>query len=212
MRRQKSLASSQGDRLDRQHHMQALAAGGLDEAFELEVAQPLPHLARGGDHILPFDAGAGIEIEHQAVGVFQIGRWSSRGRGSPARRPAPARPGPRRSSTAIDLSPSSGTSFRCFASMPAEACFWKKHCPLAPSGQRTSASTRPATCGRIQSQTCGVVFGQHLLGDAGVFPIDPVGMGERRRRQPATGLATCAGSLPCRSWPATSAAAPPALS
>ena len=54
--------------------MQALAAGGLDEAFELEIAQPLPHLAGGGDDILPFDAGARIEIEHQAVGLFQIGR------------------------------------------------------------------------------------------------------------------------------------------
>ena len=30
-----------GRGLDRQHHMQALAAGGLHEAFELEFAQPL---------------------------------------------------------------------------------------------------------------------------------------------------------------------------
>ena len=51
--------------------MQALAAGGLDEAVEIEIAKPLPHLAGTRDHILPFDAGAGIEIEHQAVGVFQ---------------------------------------------------------------------------------------------------------------------------------------------
>ena len=40
-----------------------------------------------------------------------------------------------------------------FSLEPAEACFWKKHWPAVPSGQRTSASGRPTTCGAIQSQT-----------------------------------------------------------
>ena len=42
---------------------------------------------------------------------------------------------------------------RFFSVSPAEACFWKKHSPLVPSGQRTSASGRSTTCGAIQSHT-----------------------------------------------------------
>ena len=38
---------------------------------------------------------------------------------------------------------------RFFSVSPAEACFWKKHCPWSPSGQRTSASGRSTTCGAI---------------------------------------------------------------
>ena len=32
---------------------------------------------------------------------------------------------------------------------PAVACFWKKHCPSMPSGQRRSASGRLTRCGAI---------------------------------------------------------------
>ena len=60
---------------ERRHHMQALAAGGLAEADEAELLQPLAHFARGIDDVVEGQARAGIEIEDQ-----------------PARR-LPARPG-----------------------------------------------------------------------------------------------------------------------
>ena len=54
----------------------------------------------------------------------------------------------------------------------------RSSCSPTPSGQRSSASGRPTTCGAIQSPDLGVVVGQPLLGDAGVRPVDAVGMGE----------------------------------
>ena len=59
------------------------------------------------------------------------------------------------------------------------ACFWKKHCPAAPSGQRNSAIGRPTTCGRIHFQMRGIELGEVALADLGVFPIDAVGMRQR---------------------------------
>ena len=51
--------------------MNALAAGKLDEAFELFRLQPVARLARRGDDLFPADALARIEIEHDAVADFQ---------------------------------------------------------------------------------------------------------------------------------------------
>ena len=51
--------------------MQALAAGGLHEAFQLQRRQPAPHVVRGVDHALPRHVVAGIEIDGDAVGQFR---------------------------------------------------------------------------------------------------------------------------------------------
>src|SRR5581483_3106995 len=61
-----------GRGLDRRHHVQALAAGGLDEARQLDALEPGPHLARRGDDVGEVHAGPGIEVEHQAVGAAEI--------------------------------------------------------------------------------------------------------------------------------------------
>ena len=47
--------------------MQTLAAGELNEAFEIERIQALAHIARRRHHGGPIDALARIEIEHDAV-------------------------------------------------------------------------------------------------------------------------------------------------
>ena len=51
--------------------MQALAAGGLREALQLQGRQPAPHIVRGVDHALPRHVVAGIEIDGDAVGQFR---------------------------------------------------------------------------------------------------------------------------------------------
>src|SRR4029079_12941312 len=48
---------------ERGHHMQALAAGGLDEAFETQFLETLPDLDGAGDGLLPRHILAWIEIE-----------------------------------------------------------------------------------------------------------------------------------------------------
>ena len=105
---------------------------------------------------------------------------SSRGRGFPARRPAPATTRP------CDARRPRSTCRR----RPARAADALRRCrrrrasgrSIARLRRRGSAPARArgrSTCGRIQSQTCVVVFGQHLLGDAGIVPIDAVGMAQR---------------------------------
>ena len=51
--------------------MQALAAGRLHEALELQRRQPAPHVVRGVDHALPRHVVAGIEIDGDAVGQLR---------------------------------------------------------------------------------------------------------------------------------------------
>jgi hypothetical protein len=59
-----------GRAVGRQHHVQALAAGGFHEALELQVGEPFAQLARRAVHGRPRQVLAGIEIEHDPVAVF----------------------------------------------------------------------------------------------------------------------------------------------
>ena len=52
--------------------MQALAAGGLHEAFEALRFEPVLHFQRPGDDFLPFDTLARIEIEDDPVGLLEL--------------------------------------------------------------------------------------------------------------------------------------------
>ena len=57
-------------------------------------------------------------------------------------------------STAMTSCSLASTAWRSGESFTLSAiCFWKKHWPLVPPGQRTNASGRSTTCGAIQSQT-----------------------------------------------------------
>ena len=59
---------------------------------------------------------------------------------------------PSRFSTAMICRRLRSMTVRRFASInPAEACFWKKHSPAVPSGQRNRLSGRFTTCGAIHS-------------------------------------------------------------
>ncbi len=53
--------------LDRDDHVQALAAGGLDEADEPELGERAAHVARRCDHLGEAEALARIEVEDDAV-------------------------------------------------------------------------------------------------------------------------------------------------
>ena len=57
---------------ERRHHVQAATAGGLHEAREGEAFQRRPDQPRRGDDRRPLDGGAGIEVEHDAVGSLQV--------------------------------------------------------------------------------------------------------------------------------------------
>ena len=51
--------------------MQTLAAGGLEEALESEVLEPVAKRPRRRDHLAPRHVVAGIEVEHQAIGLLE---------------------------------------------------------------------------------------------------------------------------------------------
>src|SRR3546814_2782516 len=60
-------------RSDRHDHVQALAAGQAHEGPQSGAPQPVARLARGGHHIRPAQAFAGIEGEHHPVGPLRDG-------------------------------------------------------------------------------------------------------------------------------------------
>ena len=53
-------------------HVQALSPGCLDVAFNTEVFQPLAHIPRRADNMAPFQALAGVQIENERIGMFDI--------------------------------------------------------------------------------------------------------------------------------------------
>src|SRR5260221_124731 len=52
--------------------MQALAAGKLDEALQIDGGEPLAHVARGCNDVGPVDAVARIDIADDAVANIQM--------------------------------------------------------------------------------------------------------------------------------------------
>src|SRR6266849_4057899 len=52
--------------------MQALAAGKLDEALQIDGGEPLAHVARGCNDVGPVDAVARIDIEDDTVAKVQM--------------------------------------------------------------------------------------------------------------------------------------------
>src|SRR5258708_12081184 len=52
--------------------MQALAAGKLDEALQIDGGEPLAHVGRGCNDVGPVDAVAGIDIEDDTVAKVQM--------------------------------------------------------------------------------------------------------------------------------------------
>src|SRR5258708_7436143 len=61
------------DRLpERRHDVQALAAGDIGPGREALLLQQAAEFKGGVDHERPFDAGAWIEIEHEAIGMLGV--------------------------------------------------------------------------------------------------------------------------------------------
>src|SRR3546814_11227250 len=59
-----------GVRLQRGHHVQSLAARCLEEGGRSKLFQPLAHLLRRVDHLLPLDAEAGVQHTEQPARLF----------------------------------------------------------------------------------------------------------------------------------------------
>ena len=57
---------------ERRHHVQPLAAGGLDEGGEARGLEPGAHLAGGGDDLRPGHALARVEVHHDLVGALEV--------------------------------------------------------------------------------------------------------------------------------------------
>ena len=123
---------------DRQHDVQALAAGQLDEGIASSMAASRSRISRAAATTL-------------AQGTSSPGSMSSTMRSHKSRRsmveprtctsstPAcTSDSSPSRSSTAMIWRPLPSITVLRYPprSGPAEACFWKKHCPAVPSGQR----------------------------------------------------------------------------
>src|SRR5262249_59872264 len=53
-------------------HVQALPAGKLDEALQIDGGQPLAYVARGRNDVRPGDAVAGIDVEDDTVANVQM--------------------------------------------------------------------------------------------------------------------------------------------
>ena len=60
-------------RVERRDDVDALAAGQQRKGFEAEVGKQRPKPQRGLLHALEIEADIGIEVEHQAVGIFDLG-------------------------------------------------------------------------------------------------------------------------------------------
>ena len=58
--------------VDRDHEVQALAAGGLRPTVQAFVLQQFAQPERALDDELPRNGWAGIEVEHQQVGMFDV--------------------------------------------------------------------------------------------------------------------------------------------
>ena len=57
--------------LDGDNNVEALASGGLEEAFEAEALELLADVGGAGGQRLPFDGGVGIEVDDDAVWVLE---------------------------------------------------------------------------------------------------------------------------------------------
>jgi hypothetical protein len=69
----KVFGSSQVERgLDGGDDVQALAAGELEEALEAELFEALADLGGGGGERGPGEGFVGVEVEDEAVGVFEV--------------------------------------------------------------------------------------------------------------------------------------------
>src|SRR5262249_19599354 len=58
--------------VDGQDDVQALGAGKLDEALQIDGGEPLAHVARGRNDVRPGDAVAGIDVEDDAVANVEM--------------------------------------------------------------------------------------------------------------------------------------------
>ncbi len=58
--------------LDGDDDVEAFAAGGLEEGFEAEALEVLADLGGAVGEGAPGDGGVGIEVEDDAVGVFEV--------------------------------------------------------------------------------------------------------------------------------------------
>ena len=211
--RQKSLASSHGAGRIGSTTCRPLPPVVLTKLSSFRSLQPLAHLARRGDHVVPCRRRGRDRDRTPGGWPPRDARWSSRAvdlQHAGLRQRDQAAADRRSRSTCRRRARARACS--CLSSMPAEACFWKKHCPLDAVG---AAHQRQHAAGDVRPHPVPdllVIFRQHLLGDAGVLPIDPVGMGERhagdrdrlrflRAARPVLGLGLA---------PAASAAARPA--
>ena len=167
-------------RLQRRDDVQALAAGGLDEAGEAGVLEAGADRARGVEHRAPGHALAGIEVHHDLVRVLEVVERRL--------------PGVDLERAALDEADQSGQTVdgdqRVFVVVE-----------RVVEGQDLAAETLPGVLleealalgaaraaqqrdravddeGRHARPDLGVVVGEALLGDAGVRPVDAVGMGQ----------------------------------
>ena len=172
---QKSLASSHGVGLIGSTTCRPLPPEVLTKLLSFKRVEPLAHLARGGDHVLPAGAGAGIEIEHQPVGVLAVVDGGAAGvdfqHAGLHQRDQPVEIVDRDDLVAFlrdqmqVLGGDAGGGVLLEKALPGRAL------RAAQQRDRPADDMRPHPFPDLR-----VEFGEIALGDAGVLPIDAVGM------------------------------------
>ena len=174
--------------------MQALAAGGLDEAGEAGVLEPVADRAGGVEHRVPGHALAGVEVHHDLVGVLEVverrlpGVDLERAALDEADQAGQAVDGDQRVLVVVERVAEG-------QDLAAEALPGVLLEEALALGAARAAQQRHRTVddeGRHPRPDLGVVVGEALLGDAGVRPVDAVGVGQadlRPRRRGGLGPA-----------------------
>ena len=144
--------------------------------------KPLPDLDRGGDDLRPAHRLAGIEIHDDHVRLVQVrqrrtpGMDLQDGRLDQADQPVEIVDGQQRFLGILGIAHLPDAAAQALPGMLLEEALARDALRAAHQRQRPADDE-----GRHVAPDLGVVLRQALLGDAGVGPVDPVGMGQLDR-------------------------------
>jgi len=155
--------------------VQPLAARGFHKSLELHARKPLLHLARGGDHVFPARARPRIEIEHQPVGALAV---IDRGAAGVDFQNAGLH---QRDQTGEIVDGNNlvallGHKMQVLGSDAGRGVFLEK---TLPSGALRAAQQRDRPADHMRAHplpNLAVEICEIVLADAGILPIDAVGM------------------------------------
>src|SRR5262249_2490675 len=162
--------------------MQALAAGKLDEALQIEGGESLAYVARGRNDVRPGDAVAGIDVEDDTVANVQM-----LDRRAAHMQFEHARLHQRKQTIKVfdrDDLPSLAVDHRTktFLAEAGRGVFLKEALAARSTGtaQQRERAAYEVRGHLVPDRT--IIVGQILLGDAGIGPVNAVGMREAHLR------------------------------